>query len=57
MIITKELLQKELQGLRQQRIEAQSQLDAVIGAIQLMEQLINLANQPEEKLEEKTDDR
>ena len=52
-------MEKELEGLYQQRQKAQSQLDAVIGAIQLMEQLISLTQQVEaenkpEKPEEPT---
>ena len=50
MQITKEILTNEIQGLRQQMAQTQSQLDSIIGAIQAVEQLIALIDKPEEEV-------
>ena len=51
MEITKEVLRNELDGLRQQLAQAQSQIDSIIGAMQTVEQLIGILERPEEKEE------
>jgi hypothetical protein len=48
MIITKQILEHELEGLRLQLRDAEAQVNLILGAIQATEQLIVMADNPEE---------
>jgi len=49
MTLTKETLEHELEGLRLQLQQAQAQLDAVLGAIQVTEQYIKIFDEAEDE--------
>jgi hypothetical protein len=51
MILKREFLANELMGLRQQMAQTQSQLDGIAGAIQTIEQLINVIDMPDPESE------
>jgi hypothetical protein len=48
MVINKELLEHELEGLRLQLQDVKAQVNLVLGAIQMAEQLIAMADKPDE---------
>jgi len=52
-VISKEKLEFELEGLHLQRKDAEVQINAVDGAIQLIMQLIKFCDEPEAKEEDK----
>jgi len=48
MAIEKKLLEHELEGLRLQLLDAKAQVNMILGAIQMAEQLLIIADKPDE---------